>query len=204
MWPRRAPKMELILIFEALFLVNPPVAGAASLSGRVHCTLLSDDRNVVVYLEKDLDRLEVDFTPPEEPVVMDQIKMRFVPHVLPILQGTRVAFPNSDEIRHSVFSPSEAKRFNLGMYRQGAVRYVVFDRPGEVALLCNVHPEMSAYIIVTPTPFFAVTDDEGRFQIEDIPSGRYLVRTWHEKLAPISLEVDVAGPSTNLELELTQ
>ncbi len=196
--------MKLALILGTLLLGTPSVAGAASLSGRVHCTPLSDDRNVVVYLEKGLDRLEVDFTPPEEPVVMDQIKMRFVPHVLPILRGTRVAFPNSDEIRHNVFSPSEAKRFNLGIYRQGAVKYVVFDRPGEVALLCNVHTEMSAYIIVTPTPFFAVTDDEGRFKIEDIPSGRYLLRTWHEKLAPVSLEIDIAEPFSNLEIELIQ
>ena len=63
---------------------------------------------------------------------------------------------------------------------------------------------VSAHIIVTPTPFIAVMDDEGRFQIEDIPSGRYLVRTWHKKRAPIPLEVDVADPSTNLELELTK
>jgi plastocyanin len=72
----------------------------------------------------------------------------FIPHVLPVLAGTAVAFPNNDTVRHNVFSPSPAKRFNLGSYAQKVTKHVVFDKPGVVALLCNVHAEMSAYVVV--------------------------------------------------------
>lgn len=95
-----------------------------------------DSSNVVVYVQSISGKK---FEPPKKPVVLDQINLTFVPHVLPVVAGTTVAFPNSDEVRHNVFSPSPAKRFNLGTYPRGVVRTVTFDKPGDVALLCNVH-----------------------------------------------------------------
>lgn len=185
-------------------LLSAATSIGATITGKVHCRPLETNADVVVFIAHFQDHPDMEFTPPAEAVVMDQRRLTFVPHVLPVLRGTRVAFRNGDEVRHSVLSPSKARRFNLGIYSQGGVRYVVFDQPGEVALLCNVHAEMSAYVIVTETPFFAVTDEQGRFEIEDVPPGRCLLKTWHEKLASVSREINVEGPSLNIEIELKE
>ena len=112
---------------------------------------------------------------------MDQKDLTFVPHVLVIQVGTTVEFPNSDSVSHNVFSIADAKRFNLGLYRRGAVRKVKFDKPGVVELLCNVHLEMSAYIVVVKNPYFARTGFDGTYRIDNIPAGRHRVRCWHQR-----------------------
>ena len=137
------------------------------------------------------------FAPPKEPAVMDQENLVFKPHVLAVLKGTRVRFPNSDSVRHNVYSPSgSAKPFNLGTYDSGVTREVVFDKAGEVALLCNVHTEMSAYIIVTDTPFFVWTDRKGEFRIEKVPVGKRRIALWHERFKPNQIEVVVTEGKT--------
>ena len=191
---------QVIIAF--LILVSGGPAYAATITGKAHCPELANCANALVYLAPSLDQAETDFKSPVEDVIMDQYNLTFVPFVLPIIKGTRVAFPNSDEVRHNVFSPSKAKRFNLGTYPQGTARHVVFDRPGVVALLCNVHHQMSAYIVVTETPFFAVTDLEGRFEIKNVPPGRYVLKTWHEKLSSTSREITVTDSSVALAIEL--
>ncbi len=128
-----------------------------------------------------VEDIEGSYSPPERPVVMEQKELRFVPHVLVILVGTTVEFPNRDPLSHNVFSISDAKRFNLGLYTQGTVRRLKFEKPGVVELLCNVHLEMSGFIVVTKNPFFAQTDADGNYHIEGVPPGRHRVRCWHER-----------------------
>jgi plastocyanin len=115
--------------------------------------------------------------------VMDQRDETFVPHVMAIPVGTTVDFPNSDPVLHNVSSHSPAKRFDLGMYEQGATRSVTFDVPGVVDIRCNVHPKMRAVVVVHVNPWVAVTDAGGGYTVSGVPTGRHDVRTWHESLA---------------------
>jgi plastocyanin len=116
-------------------------------------------------------------------VVMDQRNETFVPHVLAIITGTTVDFPNSDAFYHNVFSLSKASRFDLGRYAAGRSRSVRFDKPGIVRVFCDIHSHMNAYILVFSHPFFALTDPEGRYRIENVPPGAYAVIAWNEGTA---------------------
>lgn len=133
------------------------------------------------------------FPTPDRVVLMDQKSLRFVPHVLPIQVGTTVEFANSDPLAHNVFSISSTKRFNLGLYGRGTSRRVKFDQPGVVQLLCNVHQEMSAFIVVVKSPYFARTAADGSFRIDNLPAGRHRVRIWHEAMDERSYDVVVAA-----------
>jgi plastocyanin len=112
--------------------------------------------------------------------VMDQRNETFVPHVLAITTGTTVDFPNSDHFYHNVFSLSKTRPFDLGRYPAGNSRSVRFDRPGIVRVFCDIHSHMNAFILVFSHPFFAVTDDEGRYKIDGVPPGTYNVIAWNE------------------------
>lgn len=182
------------LVLLAVLLSAAPVgAQVGTIAGKVRAQGLRHSGDAVVYVEKIPGKT---FTPPKDPVTLDQLKLTFIPHVLPVLIGTTVAFPNSDEVRHNVFSTSRAKRFNLGTYPRGAVKYVTFDKPGVVDLLCNVHTEMSAYVVVTETPYFAVTQKDGSYTIRNIPPGSYTLKVWHERLKPQTREIEVVAGST--------
>ena len=113
-------------------------------------------------------------------VAMDQRNETFVPHVLAITTGTTVDFPNSDKFYHNVFSLSKPKPFDLGRYAVGHSRPVRFDRPGIVRVFCDIHSHMNAFILVFSHPFFAMTDAEGRYRIENVPPGTYGVIAWNE------------------------
>ena len=112
--------------------------------------------------------------------VMDQRNETFVPHVLAIMTGTTVDFPNSDKFYHNVFSLSKTRQFDLGRYAAGNTRPVRFDRAGIVRVFCDIHSHMNAYILVFSHPFFAMTDTEGRYRIENVPPGTYGVIAWNE------------------------
>jgi len=112
--------------------------------------------------------------------VMDQRNETFVPHVLAITTGTTVDFPNSDKFYHNVFSLSKTRQFDLGRYAAGNSRPVRFDRAGIVRVFCDIHSHMNAYIIVFSHPFFAMTDAEGHYRIENVPPGTYGVIAWNE------------------------
>jgi plastocyanin len=114
--------------------------------------------------------------------VMDQWGREFIPYVLPIRTGTRVSFPNRDRIKHHVYSFSPAKRFELKLYSSGASEPVVFDRPGVVALGCNIHDWMQAWVVVLDTPYFAKTDTHGLATLENLPAGSYRVDVWNPRL----------------------
>jgi len=140
------------------------------------------------------------FPAPEKHFVMDQEAVLFQPHVLVLPVGATVDFQNSDSVAHNVFWPSIAGNkkdsHNLGTWPKGQVRNFKFDKPGVVPLLCNVHPEMSGFLIVTPTPYFAETDAAGNFKIADVPAGSYTLISWHEGMKPQSKPVTVSGDVT--------
>lgn len=138
------------------------------------------DRRSVVYLDP---APRAAFDARDEPRArIDQRNESFVPHVLAIVAGTTVDFPNSDVTYHNVFSLSRTKSFDLGRYAAGRSKSVRFDRPGIVRVFCEIHSHMSAFILVFAHRFFAVTDDEGRYRIEGVPPGTYTLAVWNETL----------------------
>jgi plastocyanin len=111
--------------------------------------------------------------------VMDQKNRMFVPHVLPVQTGTKVRFPNSDDIRHQVYSFSPAKPFQLPLYKGTPANPEVFDRAGVVTLGCNIHDQMSAYIVIVDTPHYEKTPASGQATLRDLDAGKYTVRVWY-------------------------
>jgi plastocyanin len=139
------------------------------------------------------------FPAPTQQPVIDQKGLMFQPHILAVEQGTTVQFLNSDSVAHNVFwiSVGGNKKLghNLGTWPKGEKRPFKFDNPGAVPLLCNVHPEMSGYVVVSPTPYFATTDKSGEYKIDNVPDGSYTVVAWHEGAKNQSKPVTVAGDS---------
>jgi plastocyanin len=117
------------------------------------------------------------------PATVDQLKQEFVPYVLAVETGTAVTFPNNDNTRHHVYSFSSPKKFELPLYIGTPAAPVVFDKPGVVALGCNIHDWMSAYVLVLETPHFALTDADGVATLADLPPGEVAVEVWHPTLA---------------------
>jgi plastocyanin len=116
------------------------------------------------------------------PAVIEQRDQQFDPYVLPVYVGTPVQFPNRDDIRHHVYSFSPAKTFELPLYVGTPPAPVVFDQPGVVALGCNIHDWMVAYVYVLATPYFATTGADGRARFADLPPGRYQAQVWHPRM----------------------
>jgi plastocyanin len=134
-------------------------------------------------------------------VSMDQRNEAFVPHVLAITAGTTVEFPNSDRTYHNVFSLSKTKRFDLGRYAAGQSKAVRFDRPGIVRVFCDIHSHMNAFIVVFSHRFFALTDSDGRYRIDRVPSGAYTVVAWYEGQARESKVVTIPNEGGSVELD---
>jgi plastocyanin len=121
---------------------------------------------------------------------IEQRNREFAPHVLAVPTGSRVTFPNFDGIFHNVFSTSEPARFDLGLYRKGEAREMTFEREGIVRLGCNLHANMSAYVIVVSAPHYAITNDKGEFQFRSLEPGSYKLRAWSERSAvPVTQNV---------------
>lgn len=186
----------LYIIYSLVFVLTiyfPGRAMAGKITGTVRVKGLRSPADVLVYLVKaPLD--QKDFSMAK--FIMDQQHIAFIPHILPIPVGATVDFPNNDKVNHNIFSLSRTKKFNLGSYKPGETKTVRFDKPGIVELRCDVHAEMAAYIMVLKSPYFAVTDDQGKFEIpnskyleqnnvkeiKDLPQGKYVLKIWHEKL----------------------
>ena len=172
-------------------------AADGSIAGTVKATGLSSNADAVVYVVEAAGGVKA----PAEPVTMDQRKMQFIPHVLPVVAGTTVKFLNSDPTPHNVFSP-DGEKYNLGTWPQGQAKDYVFSKctkfPCVYTQLCRVHPEMEAFVVVLQNPYFAVSDRDGHFEIKGVPPGPYKVGVWHPKLKgqPQAVTVEAGRPAT--------
>ncbi|MGE5304166.1 MAG: carboxypeptidase regulatory-like domain-containing protein [Alphaproteobacteria bacterium] len=136
--------------------------------------------------------------------VLEQKNMKFIPFVLPVLVGTTVDFPNYDKNWHNVYSKSEAKKFDLGLYAPGKSRSATFDRPGIVRILCNVHPSMEAFIVVKEHPFFTAADKSGNYRLDNVPLGKYRVQVWHPQfgITEAGVEIVRAGEVVDMNFDI--
>ncbi len=178
-------------------------AGAADVTGRVALPDGTGIAGAIVFVNEPAAAEAPSAAPTAE---MNQIDRMFVPGVLPVAAGTRVRFPNRDQIQHHVYSFSRTKTFELPLYRGTEAPPVVFDKPGVVKLGCNIHDWMSAVILVVPTRHFAVTGDDGRYAIRGLSAGRYSLVAWHErsrqKTAEATKTLDVGASDAALDFEL--
>jgi plastocyanin len=183
-----------------LVLTLAVAANAGTISGKVSGV----NGESVVYVEAPAGQT---FPAPTAHPVIDQKGLMFQPHLTVVQVGTTVEFLNSDSVAHNVFWTSvggnKKLTHNLGTWPKGEKRPFKFDNPGAVPLLCNVHPEMSGYIVVSPTPYFATTDKSGDFKIENVPDGAYTVTAWHEGAKNQSKPVTVSG-DTKAEFTLSK
>lgn len=146
-------------------------------------------KDFVVYVDQPISNLN---QPPPKPMqVVIQKDGTFKPHVLPVMIGTTVEWPNNDDIFHNVFSMSEAKPFDLGFYKSHEVKRVTFDKPGRVDIFCSIHTRMSCIVLVLENPFFAATDKNGNYEIQNLPAGTYRLKAWHERLPSQIIDVTV-------------
>ena len=139
-------------------------------------------RNIVLYLR---NAPTPDGTTPNRARI-EQTEERFKPHVVPVLRGSTVDFPNADVVFHNVFSLSSAKSFDLGRYPKGQAKSVTFDESGVVQVFCHIHSDMSAVVLVLDNPYFVSPDADGRYAIPRLPAGDYTLVAWHERIRPIT------------------
>jgi len=177
------------------------VGQANEIKGKVNVQGIKSAENIAVYVDV---LPEKKFDAPKDHVAVDQRKMAFIPHVVIVQQGTTVEFLNSDAVGHNVYWPSisgnKKLAHNLGTWPKGEKKPFQFNDLGVVSLLCNVHPEMSGYVVVVPTPYFAVTDKDGNFEIKNVPPGKYSLKTWSEDGKPATQAVDLSSATTTVEL----
>jgi plastocyanin len=160
---------------------------------------------VVLYLESD-DRSVLRGAPSPRtpaPAVLRQRGERFAPHVLPIVTGTTVEFPNDDDLFHNVFSLSRAKVFDLGRYPRGTSKSVTFGTAGVVQVFCHLHADMSGIVLVLDNSFYVVPDAQGRYVIDGVPPGDYRLVAYHERIKPLVTPIRIeAGRATTLNLRI--
>jgi len=178
------------------------VAGlAGEIKGKVSVQGIKSAENIAVYVDTIPDK-KLD-APTTKPVV-DQTKMTFVPHVTVVQVGTTVEFLNSDPVGHNVYWPSisgnKKLAHNMGTWPKGDKKSFQFNDAGTAGLLCNVHPEMNGYIVVSPTPYFALTDKSGNYEIKNVPPGKYTLKTWSEDGKVTTQAVEVAAGAVTADL----
>ena len=186
----------LLAAFLVVLAASPNGAGN-SITGTIKVTGMTSSADVVVYIQQ----VAGAFTPAAKPVEMDQRSFQFNPHVLPVVAGTTVRFLNSDPTPHNVFSPDNEK-YNLGTWPQGQTKDYTFKAcakpPCVYTQLCRVHPEMEGFVVVLQNPLFAVSDKGGKYTIDNVPPGNYVLAVWHAKAKaqPKSITVEAGKPLT--------
>lgn len=196
--------MDRRIIACGLMMLATAAAEAAAVTGRVLDAHGKGVPDAVVFVQGPPGQMPASGHAAE----MDQVNKTFVPGLLPVVVGTRVTFPNRDQIHHHVYSFSRTKSFELPLYKGTDAPPVVFDKPGVVKVACNIHDWMSAIILVLPTTHFAVTDANGSFTLPGLPAGSYELAAWHErsrlKVEATTQHVTVAarGPELTFTLPL--
>ncbi len=187
--------------FKREIKIEVKVENGGAITGSVKCKRMKYPENIVVFIEEVGGN---DYPAPEEHGTIGQFDRTFVPHVIAVQKGTVIDFPNSDIVKHNVFSPQDGcKQFNLGTYDVGVVKQVIFDKLCVVPIQCNVHAEMSAFVAVFDNPYFVVTLKDGNFKLDNIPPGNYTLKTWHENFESVTQEVRVdKGKIIDIELVL--
>jgi hypothetical protein len=178
----------------AMALVTTAVLTAGSVHGRVEIVSSqdpdvrkhSDFSGVVVWLDPLFEPAPVPLNRPRAEML--QRNKRFTPHILPIAVGTTVDFPNFDPIYHNAFSNFDGQIFDVGLYPPGTTRSVLFRREGIVRVFCNIHPTMSAVIVVLRSPYFTTSNKAGEFSIANLPSGSYRLHVFHERATQQTLD----------------
>jgi plastocyanin len=192
-------RFAILVAMFALLLAGTTQAG--EIKGKVSVQGLRSADNIAVYMEAIPGK---EFPAPAQHVTVDQKQLKFAPHVVVVQKGTTVEFRNSDTVLHNVYWPAisgnKKLAHNMGTWPEGQEKSFQFNELGVVPLLCNVHPEMSGYIVVAPTPYFAVTDKEGNFIIKNVPPGKYTLKTWSEEGKPVTQAVEVSGAATSVAL----
>ncbi len=175
-------------------------AAAAMVSGTVSLKRQLDVSGAVVWLEP-IDSVAL---PVDGVVVLDQRGLDFDPHIVVVRVGTTVEFRNSDTVLHNIFAPElDGEAFDLGTWPTGQVRTHRFERTGVTVLLCNVHPEMEAFVVAVPGPWHALVEADGTFLIGDVPAGDYRLFAWHERGEATEVPITViANQPLTLDLEV--
>jgi len=185
-------------------LVLALAGGVAAYGGAISGKVTGGKGAAVVYIEAIPGKT---FPESAKHLTMDQKQLLFQPHLLVVELGTTVEFLNSDNVQHNIFWPSVSGNkklsHNMGTWPKGQTRDFKFDTPGVVPLLCNVHPEMSGFIVVVPTPYYAEVDASGAYKIDNVPDGSYTVTAWSEGMKAQSKPVSVAG-SASADFTLTK
>jgi plastocyanin len=179
--------MKCVAFALLMLIALPAHADPGSIAGTVLAPIAKHRQNTVVYVK----------TGPPAPTVakvarMDQKGLVFTPRVLPIQRGSTVEFLNSDPVAHNVYT-LDGEKYDLGTWPQGQIHRYVFKKSGIYRQLCKVHDDMIAYVLVLDTPWFAVSDKDGRFTLAGLPPGSYTLGIWHEKLAAPDLQVTVTS-----------
>jgi plastocyanin len=199
----RSAGFGMTSIFGAMLVVVMMVslAHAGEVKGKVSAAGLKSAGNIVVYVDVIAGKK---FEAPADHVLVDQKNLVYVPHVTAILKGTTVDFSNSDHVAHNVYWPSingnKMLKHSLTVVSPGQKKSWTFDNLGAAQLLCEMHPDMSAYVVVVPTPYFALTGNDGTFSIKNVPAGSYTLKTWSEDGKPTTQAITATDAATNVDL----
>lgn len=171
-------------------------------------------KHVVVYLEKEGGNNVTPPAPPAQHAQMNQVGLVFVPHVMAIQKGTTVDFLNSDNDKHNVFCPDKCcgENMNLGSWSKGKIRSYTFELAGAATMLCKLHLEMAAYIVIVDTPYFTIAEIDGKpqqaaYTIKNVPPGKYILKLWHKKLKLKGGDREITvenGKAITADLEITK
>ncbi|MGR3304296.1 MAG: hypothetical protein ACUZ8I_17600 [Candidatus Scalindua sp.] len=191
-------RLRVVLLVCLIASLNIGSSYAGTIKGKISSPRLRNFKDALVYIEKIEGKV---FPSAEKAVVMDQVALVFIPRVIPIVKGSVVNFRNSDTVLHSVFAVGDDE-FDLGTWTGDVPRNHTFNKLGEIAILCNVHPEMEAYVVVLQNPYFGLTDEDGAYKIDGVPAGKYTLKTWHDRLRPVTKEIEVTEGELIVDLEI--
>ena len=193
-----------VLAAGALLVAPVPLAAQGAVSGRISISERPGEQTMdfsssVIYLMP-IDSARARTAPIKGAIAMNG--RAFVPHVRVVTPGSRVDFPNQDPFSHNIFSSASGAVFDLGLYAAGRSKDTPFRQPGAYAVYCNIHPRMTSFVVVAPSPWYAQAGNDGRWTIEGVPAGEYTLTVWHERANTLTLPVTVPtaglGPLTTV------